>query len=373
MLAALLEALWNVPSVGECSGFTLILAQGPPGPGLSCLTSSSSGTCGPFTVNNTPPLTNNVYCLTSTLSVVVTSAMNGLVVSCSSYSQASATITPVGNATISVVAAPSAPTITSLISTYSDQLTVTWTSVPTATSYNVSINDSVNTLVPIPSTGAPQYTFTGLTNNTVYTVSVVAINCAGSSSPATMTNRTTMLESQYGMYHQWVCAQDPHSYWHKLGRHKVNLVSVVNLQVAHVDPSHNEWSCSTYSPISFTTTPVGNSTISVVAASSAPTITSLISTYLNQLTVTWTSVPTATSYNVSINDSVNTLVPIPSTGASQYTFTGLTNNTVYTVSVVAINCAGSSSPATMTNRTSKCASIPLIAHMEILFVLCCTD
>ena len=89
-----------------------------------------------------------------------------------------------------IVAPPSVPTITSLISTYSDQLTVTWTSVPTATSYNVSINDSVNMLVPIPSTGAPQYTFTGLTNNTVYTVSVVAINCAGSSSPATITGRT---------------------------------------------------------------------------------------------------------------------------------------------------------------------------------------
>eukprot|EP00731_Ephydatia_muelleri_P009808 Em0005g394a len=135
---------------------------------------------------------NNVYCLTSTLSVVVTSAMNGLVVSCSSYSTTSFITTPVGNAAISVVAAPSVPTITSLISTYSDRLTVTWTSVPTATSYNVSINDSVNTLVPIPSTGAPQYTFTGLTNNTVYTVSVVAINCAGSSSPATIhvTGRT---------------------------------------------------------------------------------------------------------------------------------------------------------------------------------------
>ena len=88
-----------------------------------------------------------------------------------------------------IAAAPSAPTITSLISTYSDQLTVTWTSVPTATSYNVSINASVNTLVPIPSIGAPQYSFTELTNNTVYTVSVVAINCAGSSSPATMTGR----------------------------------------------------------------------------------------------------------------------------------------------------------------------------------------
>ena len=94
------------------------------------------------------------------------------------------------NISFNSLAPPSAPTITSLISTYSDQLTVTWTSVPTATSYNVSINDSVNTLVPIPSTGAPQYTFTGLTNNTVYTVSVVAINCAGSSSPATITGRT---------------------------------------------------------------------------------------------------------------------------------------------------------------------------------------
>eukprot|EP00731_Ephydatia_muelleri_P009702 Em0005g288a len=62
----------------------------------------------------------------------------------------------------------------------------------TGFAYNVSINDSVNTLVPIPSTGAPQYTFTGLTNNTVYTVSVVAINCAGSSSPATMTVSTPL-------------------------------------------------------------------------------------------------------------------------------------------------------------------------------------
>ena len=75
------STLWNVPSVGVCSGTTLTLVQAPPGPGLSCLTSSSSGTCGPFTVTNTPPLTSNVYCLTSTLSVVVTSAMNGLVVS----------------------------------------------------------------------------------------------------------------------------------------------------------------------------------------------------------------------------------------------------------------------------------------------------
>ena len=95
---------WGVPSVGGCSVSPLLLAQGPPGSGLSCLTSSSSAVCGPFTVTNTPPLIFNTYCLTSTLSVVVTPAMNGLVVSCSSYQISSPfTTTSIGNASISVV------------------------------------------------------------------------------------------------------------------------------------------------------------------------------------------------------------------------------------------------------------------------------
>eukprot|EP00731_Ephydatia_muelleri_P033138 Em0025g94a len=126
-------------------------------------------------------------CYTSVLTIPTPQYFNGTTVMC----RDGITGTLIGNDTLNIQLAtpPSAPTITSLISTYSDQLTVTWTSVPTATSYSVSINDSVNTLVPIPSTGAPQYTFTGLTNNTVYTVSVVAINCAGSSSPATITGK----------------------------------------------------------------------------------------------------------------------------------------------------------------------------------------
>ena len=63
------------------------------------------------------------------------------------------------------------------------QLTVTWTppaagGVPT--SYNVTINDSSSPVV-IADNGSPVYThtFTGLVSDTLYTVSVVAINCAG--------------------------------------------------------------------------------------------------------------------------------------------------------------------------------------------------
>ena len=98
---------WNVPSVGGCAANTYItLAQAPRAPGQSCLTDFSSGTCGPFTATNTPPLTNNLYCLTSALSVVVTPAMDGLVVSCSSYNTETERNITFGNAIISVIGKP---------------------------------------------------------------------------------------------------------------------------------------------------------------------------------------------------------------------------------------------------------------------------
>ena len=74
---------------------------------------------------------------------------------------------------------------------------------------------------------------------------------------------------------------------------------------------------------------------------------------VGQLTVAWAPPTTGgvpTSYNVSINDSSNTSFTIPANGTLQKTFTGLTRDTLYTVSVVAINCAGTSN-VTSANRT----------------------
>ena len=75
-----------------------------------------------------------------------------------------------------------------------DQLTVTWTPPTTGgvpTSYNVTINDSSSPVV-IADNGSPVYThtFTGLVSDTLYTVSVVAINCVGSSSTVATLRRT---------------------------------------------------------------------------------------------------------------------------------------------------------------------------------------
>ena len=87
---------------------------------------------------------------------------------------------PVGNMTVT------SPSV--------DQLTVTWTPPTTGgvpTSYNVTINDSSSPVV-IGDNGSPVYThtFTGLVSDTLYTVSVVAINCAGSSNGTSLTKWT---------------------------------------------------------------------------------------------------------------------------------------------------------------------------------------
>ena len=55
----------------------------------------------------------------------------------------------------------------------------------------------------------------------------------------------------------------------------------------------------------------------------------------------------ATSYNVSINDSMGSTLFLPVT-INSVTFTGLGMNTSYTISVVATNCAGSSNATYIT-------------------------
>ena len=102
-------------------------------------------------------------------------------------------------------------------------------------------------------------------------------------------------------------------------------------------------SMNSHLPLPVSPGPVGNMRVS--------------NTSLNQLTVTWTP-PTAggvpTSYNVSINDSSSPVViHVPDNGSSLYThtFTGLISDTLYTVSVVAINCAVTSNVVTQTKWT----------------------
>lgn len=68
-----------------------------------------------------------------------------------------------------------------------------------------------------------------------------------------------------------------------------------------------------------------------------------------------------TSYIVSVDDVTMAPVSIVATTAMQYsyTFSGLRNDRLYTVTVVAVNCGGNSDPAYPTSGTCK--------HNQILF------
>ena len=73
-----------------------------------------------------------------------------------------------------------------------------------------------------------------------------------------------------------------------------------------------------------------------------------------------------TNYNISIGNSFIMLVSIPSNGGLPYmlNISNLINDAVYTFSVVAINCAGSSCPATMTGKPSEYFR-PLNLHLKL--------
>ncbi|KAL5500744.1 hypothetical protein EMCRGX_G012343 [Ephydatia muelleri] len=145
------------------------------------------GSCGSLSA-----VTTNVTstCYTSVLTIPAVQALNGTTVVCGDGNTGAV----VGNDILKIITTPGPVGNMTVTSPSVDQLTVTWTpptpdGVPT--SYNVTINDSSSPVV-IADNGSPVYnhTFTGLVSDTLYTVSVVAINCAGSSNGTSNIKRT---------------------------------------------------------------------------------------------------------------------------------------------------------------------------------------
>ncbi|KAL5473376.1 hypothetical protein EMCRGX_G027853 [Ephydatia muelleri] len=99
---------------------------------------------------------------------------------------------------------PGDPTITAVAVTTED-MAVTWIT-PTAdgnpTSYNISITNRSDP-VKVNHTGPSEYThiFRGLRSDTMYTVLLVAINCAGVSNTTEIFQRTTVTGTIEKMFH----------------------------------------------------------------------------------------------------------------------------------------------------------------------------
>ena len=210
---------------------------------------------------------------------------------------------------------PSAPIITSSASNQNQTSTVSWTAPSdnggaTISSYNLQYSTSVSGLssstiisyIPYPST-ALTYTFTGLTNGTLYYFQVAALNISGVGTYSTQTTISTATPSTI---------PDPPTNLYGDGSSENGIIYL-------------SWNAPDYD-------------------GGAP-ITSYNLQYCISSTEMWIKMP---PYIIS---SVTVLT---------YTFTGLTNGTQYDFQIAAVNINGESSYSTNSSTPSTTPDPPVI-------------
>ncbi|MCP2339130.1 fibronectin type III domain-containing protein [Actinomadura rupiterrae] len=234
---------------------------------------------------------------------------------------------------------------------------VTWNPSTDATSYEVDVN---GTKVADNITDT-KYTVSGLTPVTKYTITVYAVNVNGKSDPASIeaSTGTTPIPlpqpvtglavdgtpTTTGVNLKWTAGKDAKSYTIYNGSTKIaENVTDTKYSVTGLKPSTKYTfgvvsvnDAGQSSPVTVdVTTPdePGNPPADVtgIVLASAPDATSA--------TIKWNPSSGADSYEVTVNGKTDT-VKVP-----QDTITGLTANTKYTVSIVAVNKFGKSKPAT---------------------------
>ena len=279
------------------------------------------------------------------------------------------------SAALSVTTGPPTPTGLSATTT-SSSLTLTWSAVTGATSYEVKqgasgtvtavagprwpraglVKQGASGTVTAVSSGV-SHTFSGLTANTAYILYVRAKNSNGTSEWS-LTSATTAPAAPSGLNVattsssltlSWSAVTSATSYEVKQGSGTVTAVSsgtshtftglTGGTEYTLYVRAKNSNGTSEWSSISATTSPAAPSGLSVTTLPSS-------------LTLSWGSVTGATSYEVKRGAS-GTVTAVPS-GAS-HTFTGLTGDTQYTLYVRAKNSGGTSPWSSISATTSLAA------------------
>jgi hypothetical protein len=281
--------------------------------------------------------------------------------------------------------APSAPTGVSTTSG-NGSATLTWNAVTGATSYNVywSTTTGVTTANGTKITGATSpYAHSGLTNGTTYYYIVTAVNSYGESTPSTQVSAAPVGTGSVPAAPTGLTATP--------GNGQVSLTwntvtGATSYYLYHSESSNittaNGYKVGTYYSGSalfsgvngvteyFIVTAVnsyGESAASAIvsatpaAAPSVPTAPTGVTATAGsgQVSVSWSSVVGATSYNVywSTTNGVTPANGAKLTGAANpAVLTGLTNGTTYYFVVTAVNIAGESSASTQVSATPSAVS-----------------
>ncbi len=252
----------------------------------------------------------------------------------------------------------SIPTSVTASST-SNSVTVSWSAVSGATSYDVSVNGDVR------NTTSTSYTYIGLTSGTTYSYAVRAKNSGGSSgyssSQSIVTNATSIPSLPTG-----IAATATSStliiYWNVVSGAASYDVSVNGDVRNTTSASYTYTGLSAGTTYSYAVRAKNNdgsssysSTQSITTIPSTPTGV-IASATDNTVTISWSAVSGATSYDVSVNGDVR------NTASTSYTYTGLSSGTTYSYAIRAKNSSGfsaySSAQSIVTPSTFSGISIP---------------
>lgn len=265
-------------------------------------------------------------------------------------------------------APPAAPTGVT-VTPGNGQVTVAWTTVSGATSYNIYWSTTAG-VTPANGTKIPGATsphpLTGLTNGTAYFFVVTAVNSAGESAPSSLASSTPALPVPTGVTATpgdsqvtiaWTTVPGATSYniyWSTTA----GVTPANGTQIPGATSPHAQTGLTNATTYYYVVTAVFGSTESapstqvsaIPAATAAPAApTGVTATPGNgQVIIAWTAVPGATSYNIywATATGVTPLNGIKITGAtSPFTLTGLTNGTIYFFVVTAVNGNLESTPS----------------------------
>jgi fibronectin type 3 domain-containing protein len=267
--------------------------------------------------------------------------------------------------TANILTRPAAPTLTGTASS-STSISLAWTPVKSATSYQLQSFDGTNwnNVSPGPVGNVTGYSVTGLNPDTVYTYRLTATNTTGVSAVSTSLVLPTELaapasfvaaaSSATSVTLGWTAIPDATSYL--LQRSSDNILWTTITPSPALGASSATYTDTTVSPGTtyyYKLTAIdaaGNSvaaTASALTKPAAPVLTAEVVS-ATSLFLSWTRSLSATGYLVESYDGTNwnAVTPGPVGTANTLTLTGLAPDTAYTYRVTAINGTGNSTAST---------------------------
>jgi len=298
-------------------------------------------------------------------------------------------VTALGGAQTTPVSTPTVPTGVTASAVSSTQVNLTWTAVPSATSYKIYRTTS-SSLIPVlvGTSLTPTFGDTDLTKSTTYYYAVSAVGTSGESGQSVQVSATTLSSSSMAspigltaiptsssqINLSWGSVSGATSYTIYISTSPTgNFRGIVSTGTTSATSVGLSAGTTYYYTVTATGKGAQSPQSAVVSAttltastavSSAPSGLTATPTSSSQINLSWTPVSGATSYKIyRSQSSAGTYTLIGTSSVPSYTSTALVQKTTYYYKVSAVNSSGEGPLSTVVSVTTLQA--PILAKLSI--------